>query len=153
MSVDPDAKAPLVRRVLGSALSALVGWLTVNIVIFGFAAAPGTSAPGTSAQELWTGTAIVAVISFGFIFATWLVALVPLYLFVPLNCCLWRWHVCTACGAFSGAVIMYVYSRYGSPQAHCGLPCGLAAITGGVTCLFGSLTSHWFQTSATQNRG
>src|SRR5260370_30541600 len=36
----------------------------------------------------------------------WLLLLVPLYLFVPSSSSLWRWPVCTICGAVAGYLIM-----------------------------------------------
>ena len=147
MSLDADTRAPFGRRLLGSALSAFVGWLTVNIfiLIFGIIATRGISAPGPSAHERWAGTAIVGLVSFVFIFGTWFVALIPLYLLVPLNSWLWRWYVCTACGAISGLMVIYVVNQLTTPQAHWGFAGLLGAIAGGVTCLFGSLTVRCFQ--------
>ncbi len=143
MNEQSDApRASLRQRILGSALSALVGWLALNLLMLFFAVAQASE---RSTNDWWLGAAYVAVVSAVFVLATWLGALVPLYLLVPLHSWLWRWYVCTACGAIAGATIMYAYSRYSSPQAEWGPFALLAALTGGATCLFGSLTSHRFQ--------
>ena len=121
-------KAPLRRRLLGSALSALVGWLTLNVILFGYL---GFSQRFNSSRNDWQGVAIIAVASAAFVAATWLLALVPLYLFVPLRFGLWRWYVCTPCGVVAGVVIMVLYGHYDSPQADGGDYDLLAAIAGG----------------------
>ncbi len=79
-----------------------------------------------------------------FIFGTWLVVLMPLYTLIPLNSIFWRWPICTTCGTIAGATIMFLICRLTSPQAEWQEYTILAAIVGGVTCLFGSLTRHRF---------
>ena len=59
----------------------------------------------------WGGTIAFALIFGKFVFGTWLFVLLPLYLFVPLRSVLWRWPVCTACGAVCGALILFFYWR------------------------------------------
>jgi hypothetical protein len=143
LSTQLPATAPLRRRILGSFLSALVGWAALMGVILShthFHSPPG---------EWWDTPgfyAFYAAIAGTFIFGTWLVILIPLYLLVPLRSPLWHWLVCTICGVLSGALIMFVICRVSSPQA-VDWPSYvvLAAIVGGVTCLFASLTRRRFQ--------
>ena len=129
------ATAPLRRRVLGSFLSALVGWAALNLFVAGSLIVGGNATRGQ-----WVGASFVAVYSAALVFGTWLLALLPLYLVVPPHSPLWRWPICTCCGALAGAAIMFAFS--GRPPHDDIL---LAAITAGITCLFGSLTAHRFQ--------
>jgi hypothetical protein len=80
-----------------------------------------------------------------FIFGTWLVLLVPLYVLVPVRSALWRWPVSSTCGAVFGATISLVFCHLDSPQADWKDPTLLAAIAGGITCLFASLTRERFR--------
>jgi hypothetical protein len=81
-----------------------------------------------------------------FIFLTWIIVLVPLYLLIPLDSFLWKWPVCSICGVLSGGVIMSVYGRITVSLANQMDPLViLAAMVGGMTCLFGSLTRNHFQ--------
>jgi hypothetical protein len=41
------------------------------------------------------------------LFAPWLVAFVPAYLFIPRNCILWKWWLCTVAGALIGIVALW----------------------------------------------
>jgi hypothetical protein len=88
--------------------------------------------------------ALFAAVAAAFVFGTWIVVLIPLYLFVPLRSSFWRWPKCTICGAVSGAAIMVVIGNGMEPQILF-VYAGLAAMAGGVTCLFASLTRYRFQ--------
>jgi hypothetical protein len=102
--------------------------------------------------EYWAGVGIGLALASILVFGTWLVALLPSYLLVPLDSPLWNWPICTMCGALSGAMIMYMvgcFFLWGivQPQDYIG-PCSIAAAAGGITCLFASLTRGYFQFSA-----
>jgi len=157
--------APLWKRIPGSYLSALVGWITSLVYMLGFMAftqaihwSMNVYSPSPSGREVliqtWSSTKssfvyIVALVSGVLIFGTWLFVLLPLYLLVPLRSPLWEWPICTICGAISGALIMAVLGVGALPatvswETYVGFCVG-GAVAGGVTCLFGSLTRRCFQ--------
>ena len=150
---ESPSTTPLSRRILGSFLSAFVGWTAVStyyavltvISSVRFVSHVSPSSAGSVWQQSLGYFAIFAVVSAIFIFGTWSLALLPLYILVPLHSILWRWPVCTICGFTAGAAIILVIGRMSSsPQAHVWPYVLLAGIVGGVTCLFGSLTRHRF---------
>jgi hypothetical protein len=59
---------------------------------------------------LWFSMWILA-----FALPVWVIALVPLSLFVPRSSLLWRWPVCTACGAVAGALVVAVVFPFPHP--------------------------------------
>ena len=142
----PTAKAPLRRRVLGSASSAFVGWFTLHAFLFVWAfitRADHRSNPPIPYEWFFNAVGFAAI-SAAFVFATWLVALVPLYLFVPRRSFLWHWPICTICGAAAGAFIMFGFYGYDSRDSFSPVAITLASIVGGTTCLFGALTADRF---------
>jgi hypothetical protein len=126
------------RRVIGSFVAALVGLAALVISYYAFVMGPYEN-PGIL---VW-----VTVVGGAFVFATWLIFLMPLYLFLPSDSALWRWPVCTICGTLAGAVIMLLISCFSGgirdPEGSSMIL--LAAITGAATCLFGSLTARFFR--------
>ena len=143
-STDTRKPAPLGRRILGSFVPPFVSWVAFNLLylIAAFFLWPSPS--------WWVGPVIAAMFSGSFIFGTWLLILLPLYLLVPERSVLWRWPLCTFCGALAGAGIIVVWSSIYYPQAtdRIGMSV-IAAVIGGVTCLVGSLTRHRFQHART----
>ncbi|MEO7319390.1 MAG: hypothetical protein ABIZ56_10415 [Chthoniobacteraceae bacterium] len=140
------AKSPLRRRVFGCALSAFVGWFALNAFLLFwafFTRAEHHSNPPIP-NEWLVGVAFIAAYSAAFIFATWLVALLPLYLFVPQLSFLWRWPVCTICGAAAGGLIMFGFYGPNSTDSFSNVAIILASIVGGITCLFAALTADRF---------
>lgn len=149
-------KAPLHRRILGSALSAFVGWFVPNLALFVGACLRRIIHPEPMAypHDWLLGPTFIAVYSAAFVFATWLLALVPLYLLVPLRSVLWRWPVCTLCGALAGALIMAAFLAPPPYDRQFSVLILLAAFTGAITCLFGSLSVNRFhQAPASTNTG
>lgn len=141
-----DGRSPLRRRVFGSVLSALVGWFTLNTFLFAWAFITRDQHRSNPPipNEWLTSVAFIAIYSAAFVFATWLVALLPLYLFVPRRSFLWRWPVCTVCGASAGALVMFGFYGPNSPDSFSTAATILAAIVGGIACLFGALTADSF---------
>jgi hypothetical protein len=142
----PKPKSPLSWRVIGSALSSFVGWLTMNLIVLVWAffnRAVDQSVPAQPNKWLLDCFAL-AICSAGFVFAAWLLALLPLYLLVPARSFLWRWSVCTPCGALAGGLIMRAFFGPGSVGIYSFPFIPLAALTGATTCLFGSLTARRF---------
>lgn len=120
------------RRFLGSFLSACAGWLTLGAVVAVFSIFH--SDPNSHEQPVVVFGGVLLATSF-FVFATWLLIFVPIYLFVPMQSVLWRWPVCTLCGAAAGAAIMCWLGAVGIIGG---------GVVGGVTCLFASLTRRRF---------
>jgi len=145
-TLDRNRKSPLRWRIFGSAISAFVGWFTMNLVLFVGACFTriNSNADPSHPGEWLVGPTFVAIYSAAFVVGTWLIALVPLYLLVPLHSFLWRWPVCTLCGAFSGALIMLVFLAPHPHESSRTVLIALAAMTGAITCLFGSLTARRF---------
>jgi hypothetical protein len=143
------SKAPKERSVLGSFLSALAGWVSVMLIEIIFSSVAYWHLDPDSRTITWWYSpgyyAMFGAVAGAFIFGTWLVLLIPLYALVPVRSMLWRWPVSITCGAVSGATIMSVICHLNSPQADWKGPTLLAAIAGGITCLFASLTRKWFR--------
>lgn len=141
-----DLRAPLGRRILGSAYAAIFGWAILSAVFLVEAflerAEPRSNPPSTEAWFI--APTYISLIAAAMIAATWLVALLPLYLLIPRRSVLWSWPVCTVSGALAGSLIMC--ASFGPPGAESGNTPQiiLAAITGALTCLFGSLTADRF---------
>jgi len=133
---------------LGSFLSALAGWVSVMLIeIISSSVTYWHLDPGLRSTAWWYSPGFYAVfgaVAGAFIFGTWLVLLVPLYLFVPSRSVLWHWPILTTCGAISGGLIMFAFCRLGSPQANWTAETCFAAIAGAATCLFASLTRKRF---------
>ena len=94
---------------------------------------------------------LVFAIYFAIIFIVWLVVLVPLYMLIPLSSILWRWPICTGCGALAGAAIMVAVDVVilRTPLNNLIVT---AAVVGGTTCLFGSLTRDYFHRNNNNDR-
>ena len=137
--VNANRKLRLAR---GSFLAVIVGWLAALVlleVVYVFTSIrerDDTSWIVLLAMPLWWSAAIWA-----FALPIWLFALLPLSLFLPSSSFLWRWPVCTVCGAIGGAIVVaLVFPFLGQ-----GIPpeiwffYSLGAVVAGVTCLAGSL--------------
>lgn len=116
--------------------------------------------PSQQRQHLDTGVVVWGTIAMSwfmawFIVPVWGVVLIPLYLFVPPGSTLWRWPVCTACGALAGLLIMASFFRgvpgFGQLSPRAWDVYILAGIIGGITCLIGSLTKHLFKQPSNQS--
>lgn len=130
------------RLVGGSFFAVVIGCLAALVileVVYVFTSIRGrdnTSWIVLLALPLWWSIAIWL-----FALPVWLIALLPLSLFLPYSSVLWRWPVCTVCGAIAGAIVVaLVFPFLGQ-----GIPpeiwffYSLGAVVGGVTCLAGSL--------------
>ena len=144
MCVDVSPAAPPFsngRIILGSFLSALAGWVTLTVLPLGAYFLRSDDYPGT---DLWNFLIVPMYAGF-FILPVWFVVLLPLYRYVPTRSVLWRWPICTLCGAVVGGAIMLAFCAPISIHLADGLPLiGLASLVGAATCLFGSLTRRWF---------
>jgi hypothetical protein len=138
------AKASVPRRIWGSVVAALVGWLAINLVLISLSIA--MNARWNSALWDWLQNVLAEALISGMVTGcVWLFALLPLYIFVPLRSSLWRWYLCTPCGALAGAAIMLWYLHFRVwVWDDVLVAVAMGAIPGGVTCLFGSLTVRRF---------
>ena len=132
------------KRVLGSFLSAFAGWsalfLTAYVGYF------------FESQREAYGFLFYPIVCAPFILVVWLVVLLPLYFCVPARSVLWRWPLCTLCGATAGTLIALVVWCVLDPPGVAGrftdffaVSSWLGGVCGGATCLFGSLTAPAFR--------
>jgi hypothetical protein len=99
----------------------------------------------SSWDYVWQFLAIHAALTAAFVLPIWLVVLLPLYVFLPIDSALWRVPVCTALGVLCGAGLLATYFAVsGVPMSLLWLFGVEAAVIGGVTCLFGALTAKRF---------
>lgn len=100
MNASGDAGAPLRWRVAGSLLSALAGWLAMTLSLY------VESLFQAEDEAYWWS--LYPVVCAPVIVVVWLAALLPLCLRTPMYSALWRWPVCTLCGATAGTCISLV---------------------------------------------
>jgi hypothetical protein len=136
------------RPLLGTFIAVLAGWFAgvIGVAVIAFFGIGG--AQRYSALE---GILVTAFYMWLFIIPVWLVALIPLYLFVPPSSSLWRPYVCTGFGAVSGLVIVAIFADANVAVEMWSFYI-LAAIVGGVTCLTGVLTRTRFHPNHLTNR-
>jgi hypothetical protein len=128
------ARASLGRRFLGAFLSFFVAWLFLQTIALIFTHTRGLY------RVWWVDPVYFALGSFPFVFVPWLIVFLPLYLFVSPRSVLWWWPVCTACGMTFAGVLMYLLSQPIAQYEPNPLFIALASMTGGIICLFASLT-------------
>ena len=132
------------RRVLGSFLSAVAGWLALTLTMY----VRSLFLPAD--ESYWWS--LYPVVCIPFILVVWLAALLPLYFRVPARSVLWRWPVCTVCGVAAGTLIALVVWCVLDPFSvterfmdFLGASYWLGGVCGGASCLFGSLTVPAFR--------
>jgi hypothetical protein len=76
-----NSRSPKPRIVFGSFLSAFLGWTVLNLYFLSIA-----NFDPNKGGEGWFGLAVTGIFSAVLILGTWFVALLPLYLLVPLFC-------------------------------------------------------------------
>jgi uncharacterized membrane protein len=139
---------PKLRVIWGSFVAVLIGWLAAvalleieRIVNFVY------HRDQLSWNVLWVTPLWFSMWILAFALPVWLVALVPLSLFVPRSSVLWHWPICTVCGALAGALVVAVVfplpGRGIAPKIW--FPYTLGATIGAITCLVASLTRHRFE--------
>jgi hypothetical protein len=141
------------KKIFGSFLSILCGWScgwACLVVIYFF----GNRQYDYNhiSDAIWSDLGVFLLMGI-FILPSWLLAFMPLYVFMPRKSFMWRWYVCTPLGGLAGAIILL------SPVAYSELiiyhakisdilstwPLSLpAAVVGSVTCLVGTLTFDRF---------
>ncbi|MGB8342689.1 MAG: hypothetical protein WCE51_13960 [Chthoniobacterales bacterium] len=140
----------VLRQVFGSLVAVATGWLAAIVFIEVSTAVELLQQPHYIVPEaLIVGPITAAWFIAYFIIPVWLLVLLPLYLFVPSHSALWRWPVCTVCGAIAGLLIISL--TFGVSVDASAMVKGpwdfyvLAAIVGGITCLTGALTRRVFK--------
>jgi hypothetical protein len=130
----------VLKKILGSFLSAGIGWFTGVLAMGLFEAA---SAP--TWDDFWRFLLLHAALVAAFVLPLWLLVLLPFYVLLPRDSALWRVPICTGLGILSGAGVLFIYfSAAGLPLSLLGLFGIEAALIGGSTCLFGALTAPRF---------
>jgi len=133
---------PKSRLAWGSFLAVVIGWLAA-IVLLGAGSMFDYIHQHDEASwnRLWITPLWFSVAIWIFALPIWLIVLLPVSLFLPLSSPLWRWPMCTACGAIAGTLVVALAfplpGRGIAPQIW--FPYALGAIVGAVTCLSGSL--------------
>ncbi len=121
---------------MGSALSACVGGVSgvLTMLAFGW--------PDWRACLFMVGL---------FVLPVWLLVLLPLYVLLPRQSCLWRPFVCAAFGAGSGAILLTIFFVVSpdAPLAIIWIFLPIALLVGGITCLFGAATADYFHGTRT----
>ena len=125
-------RASIGRRLRGAFLSLLVGWLAIILTVLVVMLARDSSG-ASFGSIVWVATVAAMVSGYGALPGG--LVFLPIYLFMPRTWILWRWPVATLCGALAGASVDLFH----------GLPPIFGPFTGGITCLFASLTAHRFQ--------
>jgi TIR domain len=157
----PHRLRQALRKILGSFLSACIGWLIVALV--------AAIVPSLQVQPhlgFWPRLYNFIFVLGIFVLPSWLLVLLPLYLLVPRTSKLWWIPICTAAGALSGALITagcyFAISRsmatlsdhftidsigpldFSAPVFNVLGLTALAAVFGAVTCCFGAATANYF---------
>ena len=140
--------ARILKQFLGVLVAVLGGWLAGILFAFAWAAVDVTTHPGeVPAIALFVLPWIVALGSAAFIYPV-LLALVPLYFFVPRSSPLRRWPICTSLGALAGVCIVFGFlsrPNVNPPESKLSWYI-LAAVIGSATCFVGSTTREHFGT-------
>jgi hypothetical protein len=138
--------ARILKQFLGVLVAILGGWLAGILFTFAWATIDVATHSGeVTAIALFVQPWIVALGSAVFIYPV-LLALVPLYFFVPRSSLLWRWPICTSLGALAGTCIVFgFFSRpdVNPPESKLSW-CVLAVLIGAATSFVGSTTREHF---------
>ena len=133
------------RKLAGSIISAFTGWSAGVAIASSFFAWGRYHYHVPRGRDDWLFLPFFGLTSAVFVFTVWAVAFAPLYFLVPVRSILWRWPVCTVCGAVAGTVLMWGWHRIVEPQARGVFPFLLfAGVVGGVTCFTASFTRARF---------
>lgn len=139
----------LLKPILGSVISVAAGWLACTGT-WAVVAAILTLSEESFPTPLFVGLGFaffVGLVCGAFAFATWLIAFVWLYLFLPASSSLWSWRRAAFVGALVGAAIvagpLLLFAREdGLGSLVVFVPS--AALTGGVAAAWAALTRRFF---------
>lgn len=142
-------RSGLGNKVLGSLCSVTVGWLVCVLgwmVGVGFYAWFSNQPSANLVEALMSCGFYVGAICGAFVLAAWFTVFVWIYLFVPRSCRLWWWPVTTTLGVLAGVLILVIPTVIitGRMDFSAWPFVVSAGVTGGVTCLFASLTAPRF---------
>jgi hypothetical protein len=136
------------RALLGTLIAVFAGWFAG---VLGVAVIAFSGIGGAQRDAALEGILVTAFYMWLFIIPVWVVALIPLYLFIPPSSPLWRPYICTGLGAVAGLAIVAILTRADMAVEMWSFYI-LAAIVGGVTCLTGVLTRARFGPNHLTNR-
>jgi hypothetical protein len=129
--------ASLCGRIIGSIIAPLTASIAFGIFFLAICFIEDQS------ERWWFLPMVIVGFATVFSFVTWIVVVLPLYLFISLRSVLWSWPICTACGSLSCVAIVALWSNPNASDRVFFLT--IAAIIGGATCLTASLTRRRFQ--------
>ena len=138
------------KQVLGTIVAVLAGWFAAILFVEATTILELLRQPHYIVPEaLFVAPITVSIVMAYFVILVWLVALIPLYIFVPSSSVFWRLPVCSTCGALAGLAIIALWLR-GIPGVGGLAPEAwsfyvIAAIVGGVACFTAALTRHKFK--------
>ncbi len=149
MAIKPQ---PMGKRVLGSVVATLSGWVAGWITLEVLACWIDGYFRHWTSKFIWDSLEMLPFMGI-WILPVWAVILVPLYLFVPRGSLLWNPFVCVPLGALAGFLVMqtwFAIENY-SPRHPIDLFVWLsipAAVVGATTCLVGTQTYPRFNSRA-----
>jgi hypothetical protein len=139
------------RRLLGSAASAVAGWVCGFLGLGGIGIVATIVFDRSSLSELWSQIWWPFLFAFGFVLPLWLLFLLPLYLFIPSNSVVWRCWPCIfvalCVGAVIGAIRLALVGALGDTDLF--LFTVESALIGGFACLFAVLSRRWLHGTQT----
>ena len=136
-------------EVLGSFFSAVAGILACILTWAVSLFLTGLIQGGKIAEAALAGLTyafFVLLIGGAMAMATWAVAFLWIYLFVPVSSPLWKWPICTFCGGLAGGLIVSAIALcYGMENGTFAFFVCSGILTGASTCLFAALTVRRFK--------
>lgn len=131
-----SSRGSLFRRIFASILCVIGGWLTLFCYLLYRAYFFHLSVEGAQRPPDWFQMPfVIGSTALVYIAATWLLFVLPLFLFVSPHSLLWRWPVSITVFGLLGAGVMWALFRF-HVSLGLGLFIGLASLTGAATGLF-----------------
>ena len=135
----------MLRRALASILCVVAGWVTLVLyLLFRYYFLHLSVEGGLRSPDWFRMPVAIGIQSLTYIFRTWLLIVLPLFLFVSARSSLWRWPVSTAVFGLVGAVAMSAVFWFHVPSGF-GRFVWFAALTGAATGLFSAVAQHRFR--------
>ncbi|HVF72940.1 MAG TPA: hypothetical protein VM940_15160 [Chthoniobacterales bacterium] len=141
----------IAKQVLGTSVAVVAGWLVALLYVEVSGIIQLLQQPHYIVPEaLLIGPIMAGVFMGYFIIPVWIFVLIPLYLFIPSSNSLWRWPICTACGALAGITIIAFTLGDFPPGPGKSFSAAwdfyiMAAIVGSVSCLVAACTRDRFK--------
>src|SRR6266478_329780 len=102
----------IAKQIGGTVIATLAGWLAGLLFLeIGTVLLLLQHKSYVAPEALYVGPMIWTWFMAYFVVPIWLLVLIPLYLFIPSSSKLWRWPVCTLCGAVAGVAVITMALR------------------------------------------